>query len=205
MGRRIVLLLAIAVGVTGFSVANAGIPDPTFCDVPNVLVNPGGDLQYTVFVANSSGPIDSALVQIVFSTEVDGFLCWCVGQTHPLIQGYSNASGEATFNIAAGGCVDPTLVGSPPAVEVLANGVSLAQVGVVGPDAVDDGGILPTSGWNPGGLCRVGLSDASRHTVPFSTFAYDYCSDLDSSGSVGLLDAVIATVPISTASACTQQ
>lgn len=200
---RITLLAFIMMLVSGTSFAT--IPDPTTSIVPNVVYNPNGAAEYTVVVNNSNGaPLNGATVLVVFSSEADGLICWCANQEHPIIEAVTNVSGEATFNIAAGGCIDPSLVASPPAVQVFANGVLLGEVGAVGADAVDQAGTLPTSGWNPGGSCDSTLPDAVFFTVPISTNTYTFCVDFNSDGATGILDAVFITVPLSTGQLCFQ-
>jgi len=89
-------------------------------------------------------------------------------------------------------------------VEVFANGFKIAEVGVVSPDAVDDSGTLPTSGWNPAGTCHVVLADAVAHTGPIVTAVYSFCTDMNSDGLVNVADAVIVTPSIIGAPSCTQ-
>ena len=205
MGRWIIVLLtALVVGVATTGAASAGVPNPSLSTVPNIVLSPDGTMPTTIIVVGDEGPIDTALVQIVFSSETAGIVCWCTGQTQPLIQGQTNASGVATFIVAGGGCVQPGLVTTPPAVEVFANGILLAEVGTVSVDAVDDSGLLPTEGWSPGTLCTSGLTDATEHTAPISTGAYSYCSDIDSDLDCDLDDAVALTPGIKTGIACTQ-
>jgi hypothetical protein len=169
-------------------------------------MSPSAGIPYVVEVVGTEGPIDTALVQLVFSTETDGLVCWCVGQTHPTIEAYTNALGQATFNIAGGGCVDSSLVSTPPAVEVFANGIKLAEVGVVSSDAVDDNGFVPTDpGYNPNGVCAVGVGDAAFHTAPIVSTSYSYCTDINSDGAVSLGDAVLITPDIVGSANCTAQ
>jgi hypothetical protein len=206
MGRSYRLLIAALVaGVLIAGSSYAGIPDPNLSVVNNVLYSPSGTIEYIVTVNGSSGPIDSATVQLVFSTEADGLICWCVGQAHPLIEATTDVNGQAHFFIAAGGCIDPSLVASPPAVEVFANGIKLKEVGCVSPDAVDDSGILPTSGWAPGAFCTVSLADATLHSPPIKSGTYSFCSDVNSDLSVDLTDAVVLTLGIKTGFTCTAQ
>ena len=81
MGRSYRLLIAALVaGILVAGSSYAGIPDPTLSVVPNVLYSPSGTAEYVVVVNGSSGPIENALVQLVFSTEADGLICWCVGR-----------------------------------------------------------------------------------------------------------------------------
>ncbi len=206
MGRRYQLLLAVLVaGVVMAGVANAGIPDPALSDVPEVVFVPGGGLQYIVTVNGSAGPIDTADVQLVFSEEADTLIAWCTGQAHTgrIISAQTNASGLATFDIAAGGCIDPARTAGTPVVEVFANGIKLAEVGCVSPDVVDNNGVLPTAGWNVGGTAVVGLSDASFHTPPIKSGAYEYCTDMNSDLLIGLDDASILTPYIKGGANCT--
>jgi len=205
MGRWIkVLSTALVVGVATVGVASAGVPNPSLSTVPNIVLTPDGSMPTLIVVVGDEGAIDTALVQVVFSTETAGIVCWCTGQTQPLIQGQTNASGEVTFFVAGGGCVEPAEVGTPPAVEVFANGVLLAEVGAVSVDAVDDASVRPTDGWNPGTLCTVGLSDATFHTQFVAPFIYDFCSDLNSDLVVDLADAVAITPGIKLGVACTK-
>jgi hypothetical protein len=206
MGRRVLLLIvAIVVGMAIGSMAQAGVPDPAESIVPNVLVSPQATMQYTVYVAETGNlPIDSALVEIVFSTEGDSLTCWCLGEAHPLIQAYSDINGEANFYIAGGGCINPDSVLAPPPVQVFANGILLDEVGVVSPDMVDDGGLLPTQGWAPGLSCAVGVSDAVKFTAPITTGTWEFCSDIDSNGAVDVTDAVLITAPITLGHFCTR-
>ena len=184
--------------------ALANIPDPQLSDVPNVIATPGGSMAYTVTVVGSQGPVDTALVEIVFSPAADALVCWCSGQAHPVISAVSNAAGEATFFIEAGGCVDPARLGSTVA-EVYANGILLNSVGLTSPDAVDGTGNLPTDGgYATGGVCTVGLSDATFHTGPISSGTYEFCSDMDSDLGVALADAVLLTTPISSGETCSE-
>ena len=206
MGRRYQLLLAVLVaGVVMAGVANAGIPDPNLSDVPNVLYVPGGGLPYIVTVNGSEGPIDTADVQLVFSTEADGLIAWCTGQPHVggIITAQTDASGFATFDIAAGGCIDPARTVGTPVVEVFANGIKLAEVGCVSPDAVDNNGVLPTAGWVVGGMAVVGLADASFHTPPIKSGTYEFCTDFNSDMVIGLDDASILTPWVKAGSSCT--
>ena len=205
MGRLIqVLSTALVVGVATAGVASAGVPNPSLSTVPNIVLTPDGSLPTTVIVVGDVGAIDTALVQVVFSAEAAGIICWCTGQTEPLIQGLTNASGEVTFFVAGGGCVDPLDVGMPPAVEVFANGILLAEVGTVSPDAVDPGGLKPTEGWNPGGICTPGLNDVVFHTAPIADGFYSFCTDLDSDMDCDLDDALLITPGLKNGVTCTR-
>lgn len=206
MGRWIqVLLAALVVGVATTGVSYAGVPNPSLSTVPNIVTSPNGGMETLIVVVGDEGPIDTAVVQIVFSTEVAGLVCWCTGQTEPVVTGTTNASGQVSFFIAGGGCIDPTAVSSPPAVEVFANGYFLKQVGVVSVDAVDGTGKLPTDvGYSTGGVCSAGLSDATFFTGPLKNGIYEFCADLDSDLDCDLDDAVAITPGIKTGATCTE-
>jgi hypothetical protein len=141
----------------------------------------------------------------MLSAEAESLGCWCVGESVPIISAYSDINGEAHFFIDGGGCFDPDSVSSAEApAKVFGNGILLAEVGIVSVDPVDLGGLLPTQGWNPGGTCLCGLSDATRFTSPIKSGLYDFCSDLNSDLVVDLEDAVAITVPLTAGYACTQ-
>ena len=199
------LAVALVTGAVFAGTAVAGIPDPAPSVVPNVAMSPAADIEYVVTVNGSQGPVADAIVEIVFSSEADALVCWCVGQTHPVVTATTDAAGQARFFIGAGGCINPSLVVSPPAVSVYANGIKLGEVGAVGPDAVDNAGLLPTQGWNPGTSCEVGLSDASLHSPPVKSGSYSFCSDVNSDLVVDLSDAVVLSAAIKSGPVCTGQ
>ncbi len=201
------ILRGVLVGaLTVLSVGNAmaGTPDASMSDVPNVTVSPGGTIDYVVTVRDNGGsPLSNAWVEIRMSPAANALVCWCAGQANPSVFALTGAGGEAVFALSGGGCIDPALLGGTVA-EIYVDGGLLTAVGVVSPDAVDNGGLLPTSGWNPGGQCSVGLSDATFHTGPIASGAYSYCTDIDSDLAVTLTDAVILTQPISQGASCDQ-
>jgi hypothetical protein len=199
------LATAMAVLVVMAGTAWGGTPDPDLSNVPNVLYIPGGTMEYVVHVESTEGPIDSAVVQLVFSAEAAGLICWCSGQSQPLIESTTNANGDASFFIAAGGCINPdSLVAADPPVEVIVNGFSLAEVGCVSPDAVDNNATYPWQGWDTEGICSAQTSDAILHTPPFSLGTYSFCSDLNGDNAVGLDDAILATPSLSLGFSCSQ-
>jgi hypothetical protein len=161
-------------------------------------------LDYVVTVVGASGPIDSALVQLVFSTEATNLICWCTGQTKPIVEKYTNASGVARFQIFGGGCLNPANVSNPP-VQVFANGILLKQVGIASVDPVDDAGKLPYQvGYNPAGSCKSALSDATFITPAIKTGAANYCTDLDGDGDTDLTDAILFTPAVKAGYICTR-
>lgn len=196
--------MLLALGLAGAGLAAANPPVPSRSTVPNVLVSPDGTLEYVVTVMGDAGPLDSAVVRLSFSPQASALVCWCTGQTKPIIEAVTDASGQASFFIAGGGCLNPDSVASPPVVEVSANGVLLRDVGVVSPDVVDKEGFLATQGWNPGIFCTAGLSDAARHTSPISSGHYDFCTDVDSDMDCDIEDAVVITPVLASGAACTR-
>jgi hypothetical protein len=203
MGGKAAALL-IAAGILWAGVAHGGLPDPAFSDVPNVLMSPNATLTYTVMVGSQDGPVAGAVVEIQFSAEAMTLGCWCQGQPNDVVQGVTDGAGEVSFNIAGGGCLNPAFLTEAPAA-VYADGRLLAEVGVVNVDAVDGSALFPWQGWNPGSMCAAGTSDAIFHTGPFSTAAYEYCSDLDSNGVVSLGDSILATPGLAGGAACNSQ
>jgi hypothetical protein len=205
MGRMIrPLIAAITVGTVLAAVAQAGdFPDPQYSTVPNVVYSPQGSIDYEVVVASSAGPIQGVVVTVKFTAEAMGLICMCSGggDTYHAV---SDINGVAKFNIAAGGCLDPSQLSAPPA-EVYANGgLLLGQVGATGADVVDNTGLFPWQGWNPGGTCDAGVGDAVVHTGPIKSGAYSFCTDVNSNGSIDLGDAVILTPAIKNGEVCSQ-
>ena len=204
MGRKLrPLLVALTAGMLFAGISQAGIPDPDFSTVPNVLYSPGATVEYKVYVGSPDGPVQDAVVQVVLSDEAMGFMCLCSGASENIHTATTDASGEAIFFIAGGGCMDPAALTGPPA-QVFANGVWLADVGALSPDTVDDNGVFPWQGWDPAGTCAVGLSDATTHTIPIKTGAYSFCTDFNSNGEIDLGDAILITPPISLGESCSQ-
>jgi hypothetical protein len=171
--------------------------------VPNVLCSPAGTLPYAVTVKNSSGQaLEGIDVTLTFTEEADDLMCWCVGgQAHPVITETTDGNGNAVFYIYAGGCLDPDSLSTPP-VTVTADEVTLADVGVVSTDPVDEYQILPWNGWDPGNRCEVGLSDMAWFTPYFSVGAFHFCADFDSDEDVDMDDLNIATPDLRLGPAC---
>jgi hypothetical protein len=205
LGRPLLLpALAALLGCLWWSSSFAGSPDPGMSTVPNVRYDPGGLYTYVVTVRDVLGaPVSGAAVSIVFSAAADAAVCWCSTQAHPIINAVADTDGRATFEIHAGGCVDPAHF-PVPAIEVFANAVKLAEVGGVSSDAVDAAGLFPWQGWNNGGTCVCGLADAVDHNAFIRFRDYSFCTDIDSDGKVGLLDAVFLTAPIKSSAICSE-
>jgi len=172
--------------------AAAGIPDCNLSVIPNVIACPGGTMPTTFTIVSSSGPINGATVELRYSANGNSGACWCTGQTHPIISGTTNASGQVTFNVSGGGCLNPATIAGGVAVEVFVNNIPCKQIGQVSPDV--------NSTTSP--PCQVTLSDAVSFTGPLSTATYGFCYDLNSDLTVGLTDAVLFTTPASTAATC---
>jgi hypothetical protein len=213
---RRVLALAV-VGVASASLAYANVPDEGLSNAPACVgISPTGALAYRVTVVGSGGPINASRVEIRFNIPGDTLVCWCnvtpdpggVPNTHSFFAN-TNASGIATFNIRAGGCIQRGLAAIPGASdiagEIFADNVKLNEFGTVSPDAVDGSGRLPTntaSLWDPAGTCATGLADAVQHTTPLSTAVYEWCTDINCDNAVGLADASILTPFLASAASC---
>ncbi|NNF06874.1 MAG: hypothetical protein HKN21_08940 [Candidatus Eisenbacteria bacterium] len=206
---RISLVLAI-VGMFAATAAMANIPDPALSNCPAFLtITPDGSFTYTVTVNGATGPVNGSLVEIRVSAQADPVVCWCVGQVHPSITAVTNASGEADFNIAGGGCVSAAGLGGGAVVaQVLADGIELCQIEINSPDAVDSGGFLPTDDDYVGDAnCVVGLADAVFHTGPIAGGTAEVCSNFTDpyDDTVALGDAVIVTPYIVNGTSCVAQ
>lgn len=207
-------VLSVAAGVLVASLAIANVPVPELSTAPNCIpISPNGALVYQVRVVGTGGPINAARVNVLFNTVGDSLVCWCA--TNPYVPGSphsffanTNASGNATFNLRGGGCVEYNLAAIPGdrnyAAEVFADFVKLAETGAVSPDAVDNSGRVSTDSpvWNPGASCATGLSDAVRHTTPLSSATYAWCTDINCDRAVTLADATILTPFLSQATTC---
>lgn len=205
MGGVSRLLIAGLAVVLGAAPAWATVPSPDNSTIPNVTVQPGGSKEYKVIILDvGMSPVPDADVRVIFSDTADTTLCWCVGQVHPVVGATTDVNGEASFFIAAGGCMNPGEWVDPPA-KVYANGILMGEVGVVSGDVVDGTGVLPHQGWDPAGTCESGLPDAVYFTAPIQTGVYDFCTDFNSDGAVTLEDAVWITPPIQAGQNCVAQ
>jgi len=185
-GTLAAFLLAIA------SSASAGIPDCTLSTIPNVVASPGGVIPTTFTIVSTSGPLNGATVELRYTAAAEAAACWCTGQVHPIISGVTNVSGQVTFNVSGGGCLNPATIAGGVAIRVFVNNIACKEIGQVSPDV--------NSTTSP--PCTVSLSDAVDFTGPLSTGTYGFCFDLNSDNQVGLTDAVIFTTPASDAATC---
>jgi hypothetical protein len=204
------ILLAGSVGILAASLAVANIPQADLSTVPScMIVSPDGALDYTVEVIGSIGPVNGADVEILVYTDADALVSWCVGQNHPSILGNTDANGQYTFNIAAGGCVDAIRHGDV-VYRVFADGVPIGEGSpqlpgaIVSPDAVNEAGLLPTDGdYVADTESAVTLADAVFHTGPIVTAVLEQCTDFNSDDVINVSDAVIVTPYIINATSCT--
>lgn len=193
MDRRLgsVSLVPLALAFMA-TTAMAGIPDCNLSVIPNVIASPNGTIPTTFTIVSTSGPINGATVELRYSVNGNAAACWCTGQVHPIISGVTNASGQVTFNVSGGGCLNPATISGGVAIEVYVNNIPCKQIGQVSPDVVS----------TTTAPCQVALADAVNFTTPLSTSSYSYCHDLNSDLAVGLTDAVLFTTPASVAATC---
>lgn len=142
--RRLLLLLALPFCLISAGAARAGdsIPYPPDCIVPSALVgNVSGmpvDGGFVVVVRKFGAPIPNAVVQLVFpaagarplAAQESGTSVDCARGT---LSRMADATGTAVFHARFAGGV------AGPAIDVLANGVRLAQVPARSTDLDGDG------------------------------------------------------------------
>jgi hypothetical protein len=193
MDRRlgIVSLVPLALAFAA-TTALAGIPDCNLSVIPNVIASPNGTIPTTFTIVSTSGPINGAAVELRYSVNGNAAGCWCTGQVHPVIAGTTNASGQVTFNVSGGGCLNPSTISGGIAIEVFVNNIPCKQIGQISPDVI--------STTSP--PCAVTLSDAVNFTGFLASSTYSYCHDLNSDLTVGLTDAVLFTAPAASAASC---
>lgn len=189
-----------------------GFPNPTMSDVPTVAYSPSGTMAYTVTVRDINGapvPGENVFVSLWdFHTDqhVREMVSFCDGWPGYALA-VTNELGEATFNIEAGGCIDPYRIEHAP-FEIVASAPTgglypLAMRGGVSSDAVNAAGRLPSDpAYVKPDPAHVGLSDATFHTEPLSSGLYEFCSDVDGDGAITLSDAVLLTEDLSYSASC---
>ena len=165
MDRRsgVVSLVTAALALVASSALAAGIPDCNLSVIPNVISSPGGTIPTTFTIVSSSGPISGATVELRYTANGNAAACWCTSQVHPIVSGTTNGSGQVTFNIRGGGCLNPATISGGVAIEVFVNSIPCKQIGQVSPDVVST--TAPP--------CNVTLADAVNFTGPLSTGTYD--------------------------------
>ena len=194
MDRRLraVSLLTASLAVLATTAYASGIPDCNLSVIPNVISSPNGTMPTTFTIVSTSGPINGATVELRYSVNGNAAACWCTGQVHPTISGTTNPSGQVTFNVSGGGCLNPATISGGVALEVYVNNIPCKQIGQVSPDVV--------STTSP--PCAVTLADAVSFTGPLASGTYSFCYDLNSDLAVGLTDAVLFTTPAANAASC---
>ncbi len=180
------LLSAMVVLALVSGAAWASIPDPDYCTVqpgdamayPRILGVPattGGSPYWdlNIHVAAFGGiSLPNAYVEVIFDVSCED-LCSCTGLD---LNGYTNASGNISFQVKLGGCCEATA-----AAIILADSVPIRQYEfVVSPDLTSPLG---------GGDCNVALAD-------FSTFGSHYgggggCTDFNGDNLTGVGDLVV--------------
>lgn len=172
-------VLLVVVGMFAVAIAGATVPDESKCAVTpldtrgvmtttpqyrGAIADPPDGTEFTVNVRNAADqPIPNAFVEIVFNYPGNHIECSNIVAT-----GNTDANGNITFNLAAGGC---TL--TMDAVTIIANTVDIRSYKAISPDA-DHGG-------------SVSLGDFTAFGSDFSTGASG-CFDFDGSGSTTLGD-----------------
>lgn len=193
MDRRLRIVVPVAAALVCLAgVAMAGIPDCTLSTIPNVIACPDGSIATTFTIVSTSGPINGATVELRYSAAGDAAACWCTSQTHPIISGVTNASGQVTFYIAGGGCLDPAVISGGIPIEVYVNNIACKVIGQVSPDVIN----------TTSPPCTVSLADAVDFTPYLASATYGFCYDLNSDLAVGLTDAVLFTPPAASAATC---
>jgi len=160
-------------------------PDPITSTIPEVLTSPDGSLDYNITLRNSDGDtLPDVNITLVVSSEAMDYLFWCEGQELPFINAVTDGTGTATFNIASGGCLDPTLASGPP-VEIYANdSIFLGHRGIVSVDYTADG------------KCSMDDVILSRFGYHMANGVYSYCVDYNGDGIVNAEDYQILQYPI---------
>jgi hypothetical protein len=234
MSRLIrISFLALAIGVCATG-AFANIPVPELSDVPDAIVlspgvryggNPIGG--FTVTVAGTLGPVNGSFVEVEVSPDADVIVSWCAaphggggGQAHPLLSGFTNASGVVSFQFFGGACLNPDdFFGATYIAQVRADGIPLDEPFITSPDAVNASGKKATTDSTHPGVKRcdtqglnqvaqVSLSDAVYHTAPIKrALAVDQggrCTKFTPpfNSPVGVADAVFLTPYIKNANFC---
>ncbi len=105
--RKVVL----AVIVLSMGIAGATVPDPANCSVTpcdtfnGVIISPfsgtaPSSIMFTANVRNNNNdPIPNAFVELIFGTPGNHFFC-----ASAVLTGTTNANGDVSFAVAAGGC-----------------------------------------------------------------------------------------------------
>jgi len=181
---------------------------------------------FTVTVEGPLGPVNGAFVEVEVSPGADAIISWCAapyggvsGQTHPLLQGFTDANGQVSFQYFGGSCVDPAdFFGATFIAQVRADGVVLGEPYLNSPDVVNSAGKKATDTPPTGGTRRcdlvsgvnraqVSLSDAVFHTRPIKLGLVEACTKFTPpfNAAVGVSDAVFLTPYIKNSNFCNCQ
>jgi hypothetical protein len=183
--RNVVLAVIGLVFTVG--IANATVPDPTLCSVepcdsfgdppgsaPGMVVYPcpvpGGSAEFVCNIRNADNdPIPDAFVEINILVPANHCIC-----PEAVLTGTTDALGNVTFNISAGGCTF-----GMDAVEIIANGMVIRTYqNLKSPD------------WDSTSDCDVDLADYIVFGTAFSTGAPG-CHDYFNDGSCELGDFIV--------------
>lgn len=192
---------ALAIVSTG---AMANIPDASLSIVPTfITITPDGNFPVVIKVNGQLGPVAGAVVTIEFSPDATRLIAWadplqngdapshleCAAEPYRTYTAVANGLGEATFQIAGGGCIESAAYananGTLFITHIEADHVPLGESQVNSPDVVNSVGHKCTyTQNNPNGenLCEAGTSvvspnDGSYHAPQFKNGAVDLCSD----------------------------
>jgi hypothetical protein len=177
---RKAVLLVVAGLVFAVNIAGATQPEPTFCTATpldtrlsvltcpqyrGAAVTPLAGAAFTVNVRNGADEvIPNAVVEIVFNIPGNHVECGNI-----VSSGNTDANGNITFNLAAGGCSIGTNV-----IKIIANGVEIKHYNeCVSPDGDHNG--------------AVSLGDFTAFGSDFQSGAAG-CYDFDNSGGTTLGD-----------------
>lgn len=231
---RLIRVSFLALALVCATGAFANVPSPELSDVPGAIVmspgaryalNPVGG--FTVTVEGPLGPVNGAFVEVEISEGADDIVSWCAapygggsGQVHPLLVGFTDANGEASFEFYGGACLDPNdFFGATFIAQVRADGIVLGEPYINSPDVVNSNGekatdTPPTAGARrcdtlQGGavVAQVSLSDAVFHTRPIKLGLAEACTKFSPpfNGPVDVADAVFLTPYIKFSSFCNCQ
>jgi hypothetical protein len=170
----VVIVLVIARPVTA-----QNVPDFGQIKFPKTLpVSPDGGIPFTVKVVTENGPAQGAKVVIQIRPSTEPLVCWGVDQTFPTLTGYTDADGLITFHVTGGGCVDGDA--TQPVALVYADNLTLGELSIVSPDAVNRAGLINT---DPGFQfdaegCTVSLADAVFHGNAIALGLQEPCVDI---------------------------
>ena len=230
---RLICLCFVALLTIGASQATANIPSPTLSSIPDAIVlspgtrfsaNPIGS--YTVHVEGPLGPVAGSFVEVEVSPYADELIGWCIGasipspgyptQVHPILTGFTDANGNASFLYYGGGCLNAQDFAGPAFIaQVRATGIVLDEPFINSPDAVNQSGKTATDDpaqrrcdlVNGVATAQVSLSDAVFHSRPIKLGLIEPCTKVTPpfNAAVGISDAAFLTPYIKLGRRCSCQ